>query len=477
MAQTAQLRGFTEPLSEAQTIFLTQREAYLRQPFISYAERVANLDKLEALFMDNTDAIAAAIAKDFGHRSATETKLLEVFGVLSGIRDTRKNLKKWMKPQRRHVSILFASGKNRLVPQPKGVVGIIVPWNYPVFLLGGPLTSALAAGNRCMIKMAANSRNLCALLHDLFARTFAADLVTIVPNVKGNEFASLPFDHLIFTGSADTGKTVMHSAADNLCPVTLELGGKSPTIIADDYDLKEALARITYTKFINAGQTCVAPDYLFVPEHKVDALVAAARNIVGARYPDLNSTDYTSVIDEKSYRRLRDTLDDAVAKGARAVKLVPGDFNDELRKFPPHLLLNVTDDMRVMQEEVFGPLLPVKTFLNIDETIDFINRRDRPLGLYLFSNDSGVQEKVMYSTLSGGVTLNHCVFHAIQHDMPFGGVGPSGMGHYHGYEGFVEFSKLRPVFTYPKFGKPDLFYPPYTRVHEMLFTLVNKFKL
>ncbi|HSB96700.1 MAG TPA: coniferyl aldehyde dehydrogenase [Spongiibacteraceae bacterium] len=477
MAQTAQLRGFTEPHSEAQSIFLAQREAYLRQPFIDYAERIANLDKLEALFTDNTDAIAAAIAKDFGHRSAVETKLLEIFGVLSGIRDTRRNLKRWMKPQRRHVSILFASGKNRLVPQPKGIVGIIVPWNYPVFLLGGPLTSALAAGNRCMIKMAANSRNLCALLHDLFSKTFAQDLITIVPNVKGNDFAALPFDHLIFTGSADTGRTVMQSAAENLCPVTLELGGKSPAIIGDDYDLKEAAARLLYTKFINAGQTCVAPDYVFVPELKIDAFVESSRALVGARYADINGTDYTSVIDERSYRRLRETLDDAVAKGARAIKLVDGDFNDELRKFPPHLLLNVSDDMRVMQEEIFGPLLPIKAYRNLDETIDFINRRDRPLGLYLFSNMAAVQEKVLYNTLSGGVTINHCVFHAIQHDMPFGGVGPSGMGHYHGYEGFVEFSKLRPVFTYPKFGKPDLFYPPYTRMHDLLFTLVNKLKL
>jgi coniferyl-aldehyde dehydrogenase len=287
-------------------------------------------------------------------------------------------------------------------------------------------------------------------------------LIAIVPNVKGNDFAALPFDHLIFTGSADTGRTVMHSAADNLCPVTLELGGKSPAIIADDYDLQEAIARLSYTKFINAGQTCVAPDYLFVPEHKVDALVDAARGILKKRYPDINNTDYTSVIDERSYRRLRETLDDAVAKGARAIKLVDGDFNDLLRKFPPHLLLNVSDDMRVMQEEIFGPLLPVKTYRNLDETIDFINRRDRPLGLYLFSNSTATQDKVTYNTLSGGVTLNHCVFHAIQHDMPFGGVGPSGMGHYHGYEGFVEFSKLRPIFTYPKFGKPDLFYPPYT---------------
>jgi coniferyl-aldehyde dehydrogenase len=359
------------------------------------------------------------------------------------------------------VSILFASGKNRLVPQPKGLVGIIVPWNYPVFLLGGPLTSALAAGNRCMIKMAANSRNLCALLHDLFARTFAADLITIVPNVKGNEFASLPFDHLIFTGSADTGKTVMHSAADNLCPVTLELGGKSPAVIADDYDLREALARISYTKFINAGQTCVAPDYLFVPEHKADAAVDAAREIVGGRYPDLNSTDYTSVIDEKSYRRLRETLDDAVAKGARAVKLVSGEFNDELRKFPPHMLLGVTDDMRVMQEEIFGPLLPVFGYKDAGEPIAYINAHDRPLALYWFGNDNAARDDVLARTVSGGVTVNDCLFHFVQINQPMGGVGASGTGAYHGEWGFRTLTKLKPVFYRSRFNRLADLYPPY----------------
>ncbi len=477
MAQMAQQRGFSEPLSAAQTILLAQREAHRRQPFIGYAERIDNLKKLETLFAAHTDAIIAAIAKDFGHRSATETKLLEMFGVLSGLRSARRDLRRWMKPQRRHVSLLFVGGKNRLIPQPKGVVGMIIPWNYPVFLLGGQLTSALAAGNRCMVKMATNSKHLCALLHELFGEIFPTELIAFLPNVAGSEFAALPFDHLIFTGSADAGRSVMHSAAENLCPVTLELGGKSPAIIADDYDVQEAAARILYTKFINAGQTCVAPDYVLVPEHKLAALVDCARGIVSARYPDINHTDYTSVIDERAYRRLRDTLADAIAKGARAVKLVDGDFNDALRKFPPHLLLDTTDDMRVMQEEIFGPLLPIKSYRQLDDALDFINGRDRSLGLYLFSNDSALQEKVLYNTLSGGVTLNHCAFHPLQHDLPFGGIGSSGMGHYHGYEGFVELSKLRPVFTYPKFGKPDLFYPPYTRLHEWIFALVNKLKL
>jgi len=477
MAQTAQIRQLRQSGSEAERVYSIQREACLRQPYPDYAERVRNLDRLERLILDHTDDIAQAIARDFGHRSAVETKLLEIFGVLSGIRDTRRHLKRWMKPQRRKVSILFATGKNRVIPQPKGVVGIVVPWNYPLFLLGGPLTSVLAAGNRCMIKMAANSRHLCALLSELFAQTFPEDVVAILPDVKGSEFTALPFDHLVFTGSADSGKVVMRSAADNLCPVTLELGGKCPVIIGDDYDLAEAAARLLYTKFINAGQTCVAPDYLFVPAHKAEAFAKLAGDIVRRRYPDIDSDNYTSIIDERSYQRLRATLEEARAKGARAFKLVDGDFNDALRKFPPHLLLDVSDDMRVMQEEVFGPILPVKTYRDPAEIIEFVNRGDRPLALYVFSDDAALQERFLYQTLSGGVTINHCVFHAIQHDMPFGGIGASGMGHYHGYEGFVEFSKLRPVFNYPKVGKPDLFYPPYTRMHDLLFALVNKLKL
>jgi coniferyl-aldehyde dehydrogenase len=477
MAQTAQMHSFLEPYTEAQKVYMLQRKAYMDDPFPHYASRIENLKKLEKLISDNTEAIAEAIYKDFGHRSPIETKLLEVFSSLSGIRYTLRHLKRWMKPQNREVSIIFMTGRNRVIPQPKGIVGIIVPWNYPVFLLFGPLISAFAAGNRCMIKMAANSRNLCRLLHELFSKTFPQDLVAILPEVTGTEFSALPFDHLVFTGSADSGRTVMHSAADNLCPVTLELGGKSPAIICDDFDLREAALRILYIKYINAGQTCIAPDYLFVPEHKEELFTNLAKQIVSTRYADINHDSYTSIIDSRSYHRLRDTLDDATTRGARAVKLVNGEFNDDLRKFPPHIVQDVKDDMSIMQDEIFGPLLPVKTYRDLDEVVNYVNSKDRPLALYLFSNDSIIQKKVIFNTISGGVTLNHCAFHALQHDMPFGGIGASGMGHYHGYEGFMEFSKMRPVFYYPKIAKPDFFYPPYKKFHNTLFSLLNKLKL
>ena len=477
MAQTAQLRQFDVVENEAQRVFMLQREAYLRHPYPSVEERKENLDKLERILVDNVDGIADAINADFGHRCAEESKMLEIFGCVDGIRHTRHKLRKWMKPQRRHVSVLFATGSNRVIPQPKGLVGIVSPWNYPLFLTVSPLTSALAAGNRCMIKMASNSSTLCRLLHEKFSEQFPEDTLAILPGVRAQDFSTLPFDHIIFTGSADAGRNVMRSAAENLTPITLELGGKSPTIICDDYDVEEAAARILYGKLINAGQTCLAPDYLFVPVDKRDRFVEAARRIIPGRYPDTNERSYTSIIDEKSYRRLRATLEDAEKKGARIVPLVPGaSFNDGLRKIPPHLVLDPTEEMIIMREEIFGPLFPVKTYRHIDEVIEYVNSKDRPLGLYFFTNDKETERKILYGTISGGVTINNCVLHVAQHDMPFGGVGASGIGQYHGYEGFAELSKLRPVFTSPRLSGLHMFYPPYTRRHARMFELLLKFK-
>jgi coniferyl-aldehyde dehydrogenase len=420
-------------------------------------------------------AIADAISADFGHRAFEESMMAELFTSVDGIRDAKKRLKKWMRPQRRHVSVLFATARNRVIPQPKGVVGVVSPWNYPLFLTAGPLTSILAAGNRAMVKMATNSQHLCRLLAEKCRGLFAEDMVAILPGVRAQDFSTLPYDHIIFTGSADAGRTVMRSAAENLTPVTLELGGKSPTIVCDDFDVDEAASRILYAKFLNAGQTCLAPDYLLVPEAKRDQFVAAAKRILPVRYPDTNQPSYTSVIDEKSYRRLRATLEDARQKGAEIVPLVPGmSFNDELRKIPPHLVLDVTDNMVIMQEEIFGPLLPVKTYRSLDDVIAYVNGRDRPLGFYVFTNDRATEDKLVYSTISGGVSVNNCMLHVAQHDMPFGGIGASGMGHYHGYEGFLEFSKLRPIFTNPRLSLLHLFYPPYTpRTRQILALLAQ----
>ncbi len=477
MAQTAQLRRIESPENDAQRVFNLQREAYRRDPYPSYEERRDNLLKLERILVENATAIADAVSADFGHRAFEETMMAELFTSVDGIRDTRRRLRKWMRPQRRHVSILFATGSNRVIPQPKGVVGVVSPWNYPLFLTAGPLTSILAAGNRAMVKMATNSQHLCRFLAEKCRAVFPEDTLAILPGIRAQDFSTLPYDHIIFTGSADAGRTVMRSAAENLTPVTLELGGKSPTILCEDFDVDEDASRILYAKLLNAGQTCLAPDYVLVPEALRDRFVAAAQRIVPERYPDTNQPSYTSVIDDKSYRRLRATLEDARQKGARIVPLVPGvTFNDQLRKLPPHLVLDVTDDMVIMQEEIFGPLLPVKTYRTLDEVIAYVTGRDRPLGFYVFTNDKATEEKLLYSTISGGVSINNCMLHVAQHDMPFGGIGASGMGHYHGYEGFLEFSKLRAVFKNPRLSLLHHFYPPYTMRHRRLLDLLIRFK-
>ncbi len=462
MAQTAQLRIVETVENEAQRVFKLQREAYLRHPYPSYEERLAHLRNLDRVLVENASAIAEAISADFGHRAWEETMMAELFTTVDGIRDVTKRLRKWMAPQKRHVSILFATGRNRVIPMPKGVVGIVSPWNYPLFLTMSPLTSILAAGNRAMIKMASNSQHLCRLLAEKLRDVFPEEVVAILPGIRAQDFSSLPYDHLIFTGSADAGRTVMRAAAENLTPVTLELGGKSPTIVCDDFDVDEAASRILYAKYLNAGQTCLAPDYVFVPEDGRDRFVAAAKRIMPARYPDPRSPQYTSVID---------------AKGAEIVPLVPSaTFDDELRKIPPHLILGVTDEMVVMQEEIFGPLLPVKTYRTLDEVIAYVNAKDRPLGFYVFTNDRATEERLLYSTISGGVTINNCMLHVAQHDMPFGGIGASGMGQYHGWEGFLEFSKLRPVFTNPRVSLLSMFYPPYTGKHRALLNFLIKYK-
>ncbi|MGQ7814534.1 coniferyl aldehyde dehydrogenase [Metapseudomonas furukawaii] len=459
--------------ADAARIFALQSAAYRNNPVVPLNDRLDNLKCLERILLDNQDAICAAISQDFGNRSHQETRLLELFLSVDGIRDSRKRLAKWMKPQRRHGSVWFLGARNSVVPQPKGIVGVVAPWNYPLYLVMGPVTSALAAGNRCMVKMAANSRHLCALLHRLVKESFAEQTLAIVPDISGPAFSSMPFDHLIFTGSAESGRRVMKAAANNLTPVTLELGGKSPVIVAEDYDLKTAAARILQMKTVNAGQTCVAPDYLFIHESRLDAFVQHCRVIVPTRYPSLSATDYTSIIDQPSYVRLLGYLDDAESKGAEIINLLPGNISDKsTRKIAPVLVVNARDDMLLMQEEIFGPILPIKSYRTLEEVLDYINDRDHPLALYLFTRQSQVQDKVISLTLSGGVAINDCGLHVAQHDLPFGGVGASGMGHYHGYEGFLEFSKLRPIFkqfAYPAF---PLLYPPYGKVFERLIKLM-----
>lgn len=456
-----------------QDVFSLQKEACLKQPYLSYEQRYENLKKLETLLSDNRQQIAEAISKDFGNRSIHETKFLELFGSIDGLKYCRKHLKKWMKAEKRHTSIWFAGASNSVLPQAKGVVGIVVPWNYPLFLCMSPAAYALAAGNRVMIKMAANSQNLCRLLADLVAQVFDKETLSILPGVSANEFTDMAYSHLVFTGSPGVGRQVMAKAAKTLTPVTLELGGKSPSIIAEDFNIETACERLLQGKLYNAGQTCVAPDYLFVPENKLEAFIEHAKKIIPICYPNLESKDYTSIIDHRAYDRLIKTLEDAKEKGARLINLL-GDVeaNCDLKKIPPTLVIDSSSDMTLMQDEIFGPILPIKTYKSIDDVLDFINKGEQPLALYLFSNNKKLQDKVVKNTLSGGVCLNDVMMHVAQHDIPFGGVGNSGIGHYHGYEGFLELSKLRPIMKQGAMPGTKYMKAPYGKTMNLFLRLM-----
>ena len=466
------------PENRLQETFDRQKKASRDDSYISLSDRLESLEKLAQLIDKNQDRICAAINEDYGNRSSTETRVLEIAGIVGSVSYLKKRLKKWMKPQKRHVGLAYFGAKNKVLPQPKGVVGIVTPWNYPLFLSLSPCLSAMAAGNRCIIKMAANSQNLCRLLDELVSAEFDSSILAVIPGTRASMFSSMPWDHLVFTGSAATGKIVLDAAAKNLTPVTLELGGKSPTIIADDFDVKEAAERILFSKFLNAGQTCVAPDYLYIPEEKLSEFVAVAKEIVSRRYADLNVKDLTSVIDQSAFSRLSGTLADAKEKGADVISLLPGDaLNPEDKKIAPHIALNVSDDMLVMQDEIFGPILPIKTYQNIDEVLAYVNSRERPLALYIFSNNTEIQNKLIYNTLSGGVCINDSMLHVGQHDLPFGGIGNSGMGHYHGYEGFKEFSKMRPIFTQAKKSATLKMQPPFNEKTNKLIDFAIRFRL
>lgn len=462
------------PLNTCQQTFNDLQNSYRAEPVMSYDDRRKHLLAMKQLLIDNRSDIQTAISQDYGSRARQETDLVEIHSIVDGINYILKHLKKWMKPQKRHVSIMFFGGKNTVIPQPKGVIGVVTPWNYPIFLSFGPVSYSLAAGNRTMIKMAANSQNLCRLLAKLCPKYMPADVVTFLPAVSAREFTAIPYNHLVFTGSESVGKTVMATAAQYLTPVTLELGGKSPVIIADDFDIVTAAQRLAYSKTLNSGQTCLAPDYVFVPRGKEAAFIEALGDQCRKMYPNLNSQDYTCVIDQRAYDRLQDTLADAEGKSEKVVNVFQQDANHQARKMPLQVVVNPSDDAIVMQEEIFGPLFPIKSYDTIDECLAFIKDRARPLGLYLFSNNKQIQQHVINNTMSGGVTINDSILHGAQHDMPFGGSGASGMGHYHGKEGFIEFSKMRPVFQQSKRPMTLMMAAPYGKRFERMINFVMR---
>ena len=433
--------------------------------------RRARLDALFDLIHENGERFVEAISADFGYRSAHETRLLELFPSLEAIRHTRSHFAGWMKPQSKSPGIWFRPGRAKILMQPLGVVGIVVPWNYPLLLAVSPLAAALAAGNRAMVKMSEFTPRTGELLANLAARYFSADDVSIVIGDAsvGAEFARLPFDHLLFTGSTKVGHEIMRMAAENLTPVTLELGGKSPAIVGEAYPIEHAAERIMVGKLLNAGQTCIAPDYVLVPAGREAAFLDAARAVVAKCWPDpAASPDYTAIVNDRHYERLQGYLDDAAAQGARIEPLSGAKADAARRRLPPLALLNVSDDMCVMQDEIFGPLLPVLPYRDLDAAIAYVNARPRPLALYHFEHDARRRDRVLEETVAGGVTVNDTILHIAQENLPFGGVGPSGMGHYHGIEGFRTFTKQKAVFYQSRLNGMSLFNPPYGALFERL---------
>ncbi|MFZ5724149.1 MAG: coniferyl aldehyde dehydrogenase [Pseudomonadota bacterium] len=458
----------SQELKDLQRIFDAQRAAFARHRYPSAAERIAHLNKLRAGLVKWKDRLAEEVSKDFGHRSKDETLFAEVMTSLEGLKYNSKNVRKWMQPEKRHVSALQMPAKARVVYQPMGVVGVIVPWNYPIFLATGPLMAALAAGNRVMIKMSSFTPALGEAFRKMVAEQFDEDHVCVVTG-KGeisDAFSRLPFDHILFTGSTNVGRQIMSYASANLTPVTLELGGKSPTIIHESFPIKDAVPRIAFGKCWNAGQTCVAPDHLLCPRGKVDEFAREFTAQVTSMYPTglLNNPDYTSVVNDKQYKRIQGYLQDAREKGAKVIEINPANEKFEnTRKMPVTLVLNVTDDMEIMKNEIFGPVLPVVPYDSLDQAINYVNERPRPLALYYFDYNDARAEFVETHTHSGGMCINETLSHVGIDDLPFGGVGPAGMGRYHGKEGFITLSNARAVLHKPKFYAVKYFLPPFNK--------------
>ena len=448
-----------------------QKKAHLREGPLSVEARKEWIDRCIALLIKYQNEIAEAISEDFGHRSTESSLLADVAGSIGSLKSAKENIKKWVKPEKRKVtpSILGLLGaKLRLEYQPLGTVGVISPWNFPVTLTFGPLGSIFAAGNRAMIKPSEFTPKTSELMKKMFEEAFSEEEVAVFtggPDL-GEAFSSLPFDHLLFTGATSIAKHVMRAASENLVPVTLELGGKSPVIISKKSNFDVSVNRVMAGKTMNAGQICLAPDYVFIPKDKKEDFISQSKKVVTDMYPSLkDNPDYTSVINQRHYDRLQGYVEEAKEKGFEVIEINPSneDFSQQAyHKIPPTLIVDPDDSLSVMKEEIFGPILSVKTYDSIKDTVDYINSKDRPLGLYYFGDDKEEMQNVLENTTSGGVTINDVVFHVGQDNAPFGGVGPSGTGSYHGVEGFKNFSHTKTIYTQSKFdGLFGLFRPPF----------------
>lgn len=454
-------------------IMSRQRAAFLREGPPSLSRRKADLLTLKTAILDRRADISSAANEDFGCRSSYETSIMEVVPLIQAINYQRRHLRHWMRPRKRRVPPTFQPGRAWVSYQPLGVVGIIAPWNYPLSLALLPLATAIAAGNRAMIKPSEVTPATGSLLAKMLGESFPEDQVAVVAGdaTVGQQFAGLAFDHLLFTGSTTVGRAVMRAASDNLVPVTLELGGKSPAIVERGHPIEQAAKSIAYGKLANAGQTCIAPDYVMVHQDALDTFQAAYDKAVRMLYPDGPADgSYTSIVNERHHARLQGLLDDARAKGAVVIDvgINPADAERRPHNMAPALVVKVTDGMRIMQEEIFGPILPVVPYRDVDEAIAYVNRRPRPLALYYFGSDGPGRRKLMGRTTSGNVTLNDTLMHYAQEDLPFGGIGPSGMGAYHGIEGFQSLSHAKGIFQQSTWGLSTLLRPPFGTVANLI---------
>ena len=465
-------------------ILKRQRAAFTAALPEQMSVRRDRIDRAIAMLIDHKDHFAKAVSADFGHRSTQQTLMTDIMPSVGALKHAKKHFEGWSRNEKRKA--MFPLGllgaKAEVIYQPKGVVGVIAPWNFPVGMVMVPMAGILAAGNRAMIKPSEFTERVAEVFAEAVPKYFAEEEMAVFTGgvEVGTAFSKLAFDHLIFTGATSVGKHIMRAAAENLVPVTLELGGKSPTFVSRSADKKKAGERIAMGKMMNAGQICLAPDYLLVAKDQEAGVIESVKSGVAAMYPSLLANDdYTSVVNGRNYERLQGYLTDAREKGAELIEVNPAgeDFaGSNGNKMPLTIVRGVNDDMKVMQEEIFGPILPVMTYDSIDGAIDYVNSHDRPLGLYYFGSDKAEEAKVLTRTISGGVTVNDVLFHNAMEDLPFGGVGPSGMGNYHGLDGFRTFSHARAVYRQSGLdvGKLSGFKPPYGKATQS--TLARELK-
>ena len=485
LAESNQSAGDGDAIAKSiRSIVDRQKAAHIKEGAPSAAKRIDWIDRAIALVVDNQKDIAEALASDFGHRSHEQTLLTDVMGSIGPLKHAKKHLHQWMKPEKRKVQfpLNLLGAKARVEFQPLGVIGIISPWNFPINLTWTPLAGVFSAGNRAIIKPSeftpATSELMARMIRSAYDETEVA-VVTGGPAV-GEAFSRQPFDHLLFTGATSIAYHVMRAAAENLVPLTLELGGKSPVIVSKSAKMDDAAAKVMTGKTLNAGQICLAPDYVFVPEGSVDEFVAEATKSVKKMFPTLkDNPDYTSIINQRHYDRINGDVEDAKAKGAKIVEINPANEDmsqQQAHKIAPTLIVNPTDDMKVMQDEIFGPVLPIKTYKNITEVLGYVNDHARPLGLYYFGEDAGEERTVLDRTTSGGVTVNDVIMHVSMEDLPFGGVGPSGMGAYHGKDGFRTFSHAKAVYVQAKAKMvAEMFRAPYgEKTRKTLAGMIKK---